>query len=282
MKKTVFCLVTAIMAMTSTNAQETDKRLFNRVSIGLGIGTPGIGVDVAVPCTRFLEFEAGAHFMPKFKYDTNIHTNLSSYKDATNTIRNLNLDEIPIQGKLNMVNGKFMVNFYPAKRSSFHITVGAFFGKGNLVDVYNTQDGQLNAINKANAQIEKYNNNIAKPNNLPEQKMIGLKLDDYLLTPDVNGNVKATLQTNGFKPYVGIGFGRAIAKNTDVKWKPKVTVKFDMGAMFWGAPDIVDHNNHSIAKELDGNGDGGAIRIIKKIKVYPVLNIRIGLGSRIF
>jgi len=278
MKKTIFCLVAAIMAMVSTNAQETDKRLFNRVSIGLGIGTPGIGVDVAVPCTRFLEFEAGAHFMPKFKYNTNIHTNLNSYKDALGYDHSLDLNEIPIQGKLNMINGKFMINFYPAKRSSFHITAGAFFGKGSLVDVYNTTDGQLNAINNANAEIERYNN--AHPDN-PQPK-IGLKLDDYLLTPDENGNVKATLQTNGFKPYVGIGFGRAIAKKTDVKRKPKVTVKFDLGAMFWGAPDIVDHNNHSIAKELDGNGDGGAIRIIKKFKVYPVLNIRIGLGSRIF
>lgn len=275
MKKTILCLAAAFLAMTSASAQ-TDARIFNHLAVGLDVGTTGIGADVAVPCTKFLDFEAGFSIMPKIKYSTSIHTNASSYIDASLRERMLgsDLDNIPIQGKLNMVNGKFMVNFYPIPTNGFHITVGAFFGKGDVVEVYNTTYGQLNAINTANKAIDEYNTTIAAVAELPLQDNIGLKLGDYLLTPDAEGNAKATLKTNGFKPYVGLGYGRA------VPGKKRIGFKVDLGAMFWGSPDIVDHNGVSLMKQDWDGKDGGAIRIISKIKVYPVLNLR--LSGRIF
>lgn len=259
MKKTLLCIATAFFAMTSATAQ-VDSRIFNHLSAALNVGTPGIGADVAVPCTKFLDFEAGFSIMPKITYNTDIHLNMGSFNDPiSNTL--VNLSTIPIQGKLNMVNGKFLINFYPFPLNGFHVTAGAYFGKGEIVEVYNTVPGQMSAVTA-------YNNSpagVAKP--------IGLELGDYLLTPDANGNARATLNTNGFKPYLGLGYGRAVPHK-------RVGFKVDLGVMFWGTPDVVDHNGVSLSKQDLDNSDGGAFRVISKFKVYPVLNFR--LCGRIF
>ena len=102
---------------------------------------------------------------------------------------------------------------------------------------------------------------------------IGLTVGDYQLTPDINGNVRATLKSNNFKPYVGLGFGRAVPKK-------RIGFKFDLGAMFWGSPEVIDHNGVSLTKQNWDGKDGGAFKTISKIKVYPVLNFR--LCGRIF
>lgn len=252
-----------MIAATHLYAQ-TDTRLFNHLSVGLNVVTTGIGADIAMPATRFLDIEAGISIMPRIKYNTNLHLNLST--SAINPIlpTPIDLDDIPAQGKLKMINGKLMINFYPIAVSSFHISVGAYFGSTEVAEIYNTIDGQLLPIYQANTFI--------KDNNLPFDE-IGLTVGDYQLTPDINGNVRATLKSNNFKPYVGLGFGRAVPKK-------RIGFKFDLGAMFWGSPEVIDHNGVSLTKQNWDGKDGGAFKTISKIKVYPVLNFR--LCGRIF
>ena len=271
MKKTLLTLIAAFMVSTGGFAQfDTLKKLniLNHLAIGVDVGTTGVGGDLAIPVTKYVELEGGFSIMPRIKYNTNVHLNLSNYIDATNTPQALkDLDDISVQGKLTMVNGKVMINVFPMASNGFHLTVGAYFGRQSVVEVYNTED--LSVINQANEAIELANRTIPNLN----QEKIGIELGDYLLTPDANGNVKATLNAKKFKPYVGLGFGRAIPNK-------RVNFKFDLGAMFWGTPDVVDHNGVSLSKQDWDGKDGGAFRIISKVKVYPVLNFRI--AGRIF
>jgi hypothetical protein len=265
--KKVFVISFASMVFT-LGAYAQGLKLFNHLAVGASVGTPGIGVDVAMPATRFFDIQAGISIMPRIKYDTNVHLNNMQYIDQLNQTVNINVpNDIRIQGKLNMLNGKVMINFMPIAISSFHVTVGAYIGGSDIIEVYNTQDGQLDAVNQANAAIDTYNQNL--PVGLPKQEHIGLKVGNYLLTPDEAGNAKATLKTNVFKPYVGLGFGRA------VPGKKRIGVKFDLGAMFWGTPTVVDHNGTDLTQHDWDGKDGGAFRIISKFKVYPVLNLRI-------
>ena len=263
MKKTFLVLFAAFMVSTGGFAQFSKLNILNHLAVGLDVGTTGVGGDLAVPVTKFVELEGGFSIMPKIKYNTNVHLNYSAYDGES-----LKIDDVPVQGKLTMVNGKVLINVFPIPTTGFHITVGAYFGRTNVMELYNRIDGQLAAVNTANKAIDEYNQI-----NGTNFENIGVKLGDYLLTPDENGNVKATLNTKKFKPYVGLGFGHAIPKR-------RVNFKFDLGAMFWGTPEVVDHNGFSLSKH-DWNGkDGGAFRIINKIKVYPVLNFRI--AGRIF
>jgi len=255
MRKTLFIAFAAMAFALESNA--VGLKLFNHLSVGANVGTTGVGADLAMPVTRFFDIEAGVSVMPRFKYNTDLHFNLPTSIINQYLPEPINIDKVPIQGKLVMLNGKALVNFYPIPISSFHITAGAYFGGEDVIEVYNT-DEQLMAVNRANEFM--------KTNNIPYQ--LGLELGDYLLTPDAQGNVKATLKTKSFKPYVGIGFGRAVPGR-------RVGVKFDLGAMFWGTPEVIDHNGVSLSNQDLNGKDGGVIKVISKIKVYPVLNIRI-------
>lgn len=256
MKKFIMILLASLAVAQGANAQ---LGILNHMTVGVDVGTTGIGADISMPVTRFFDVQAGFSIMPHFKYNTDVHLNLPG-EINTYLPQPINFSEIPVQGKLKMINGKVMINFMPFVVSSFHVTVGAYFGGSDVIDVYNTNDGQLIAINQANQFI--------KDNNLPFDE-IGLKLGDYLLTPDAQGNARATLRTKSFKPYVGIGFGRGV-----VKHKP-IGFKFDLGVMFWGTPEAIDHNGVALTKQDWDGKDGGAFRFISKFKVYPVLNFRL-------
>ena len=79
---------------------------------------------------------------------------------------------------------------------------------------------------------------------------VGVELDDYLLEPDDNGNVNAYIKTASFKPYLGIGIGRAVPKK-------RIGLMFDAGVQFWGSPKVYC-NDHKLTKE-DVGGEGGDI-----------------------
>ena len=259
MKKLLVILFASLAMTQGANAKFG---ILDHLTIGANVGTPGIGADVAMPVTKFFDVQAGFSIMPHFKYNTNVHLNLplNEINSFLPPQQQIDLDEIPVQGKLTMVNGKVMINFMPFVVSSFHITVGAYFGGSDVIEVYNKNEGQLLEINQANTYI--------KDNNLPFNE-VGVKLGDYLLTPDAQGNVKATLKTKSFKPYVGIGFGRGVVKS-----KP-IGFKVDLGVMFWGTPTVVDHNGVELSKQDWDGKDGGAFKTISKFKVYPVLNFRL-------
>ena len=259
MKKLIVILIASLSVTQGANAQ---LGLFNHMTVGLNVGTTGIGADIAMPVTKWFDVQAGITAMPRFKYNTNVHLNLPFSEIYTFLPQQdlTNLSDIPVQAKPTMLNGKVMINFMPLVISSFHITVGAYFGGSDVIEVYNKNEGQLMPITQANT--------IIRNNNLPTNE-IGLKFGDYLLTPDAQGNVKATVRTKSFKPYVGIGFGRAVTK-----LKP-IGFKFDLGVIIWGTPDVVDHNGMVLPKQDWESENGGVFKVISRFKVYPVLNFRL-------
>ena len=104
------------------------------------------------------------------------------------------------------------------------------------------------------------------------------KGDAYRMTPDENSMVKAWAYANRVKPYLGFGYGGKLSKS-DPRWE----LSFDCGAMFWGGtPRIVTHDGTDLVHDVDNvHGKvGDYVNIIKKFKVFPVLNIR--LTRRLF
>ena len=86
--------------------------------------------------------------------------------------------------------------------------------------------------------------NKRNPNN-----MIGYELGDYLLTPD-----------------------RAVPKK-------RLGFMFELGVMFWGSPKVYCNGDELTSEDLGSDG-GEVMKVLSKIKVYPVLNFR--LCGRIF
>lgn len=268
MKKLLLVCAAALFGYGQSFAQldDDDYGFFNHVSAGLSVGTDGIGFEVATPLTYHFAARAGFSFMPKIKYDQDVNI---GHDDAFTT------EEVNIQGKLNMSDFHLLFDYYPFKTSTFRITAGAYIGKSKLLEAENTHPFVKEA-QWGSAGLE-----------------LGTGSDTYTVVSDANtGDVHADLKVNSFKPYIGIGFGRAVPKH-------RVGVQFDLGVQFWGKPEVwtninsfdsnegmfvtkyqkVDKDRITNPKD-DYQDVKDAIKIIEKFSVYPVLTLRI--NGRIF
>ena len=255
---TGLCALAMMLLSQPAHAQnQIEYGIFDHLGAGLSVGTDCIGIDVATPLTDYVAFRTGVSFVPKIKIKkNNIHI-----KDDNATLE----DHVDVEGKLNIFDFKLLADFYPFKSSSFHITAGAFIGSEDAAHAVNTS--------MFIKDPEKYGK-------------VALVLGDYHVTTDENGYANLDLKVNSFKPYVGFGFGRAVPR------KSRVSVSCDFGVKFWGSPKlgamtINDWNEkvyHKFSyKDLDEDDDEDlkdALKIIEKVIVYPVLNVRI--SGRIF
>jgi hypothetical protein len=312
MKKLLVLVACAFLSAGSVSAQ-FDSNVFTHLGASVGVGSTGVTIDLSTNITSFVGVRAGVDIMPKFKVnkDIDLKTEDANKKvsQLTTEINQLNakleaagmqtvdLNQYPggnlpnkleVQGKLDNTLGHILIDIHPFK-TSFHLTLGAYFGKDEIIDVYNKESGFLKPINAYNEAIIYANSPSADPGvkqvvNQYNLKMIGGELGDYFVTPNPaeNGDVRAYAKVKSFRPYVGLGFGRAVPKK-------RIGCQFDLGVQFWGKPEIYVPTYDKAAKtyqyeKIDGDkaGEdaGKVLKTISKVSVYPVLNFR--LVGRIF
>lgn len=256
-RKVLFGLLLMLCVTGMAQEEKKDKNFLNHLAVGVTGGTPGVGFDVAMPLCHYVQVRAGVAFIPDIKFDTELELTDIDYYDYTSTYLR-DLEEFDVEGKVGFTNGKLLFDLFPSKRSSFHLTVGAYFGSSKIVKAYNKEEGSLK-------EVYDYNQTAGA-------NRIGLELGNYLLEPDADGNIEASIKTKSFKPYVGLGFGRAVPKK-------RVGFMFEMGVQFWGSPAVYCFNDKLTESDVDGD-DGDVLKVMSKITVYPVLNFR--LCGRIF
>ena len=242
MKKLFLLSVIVSMFMTCNFASaQKELGIFNSVAVGLDVGSTGIGVDVATPITHYVALRGGVSFMPGIKINTDVNVN---YTDPMGTPASSSMD---VQGNLQRVQGEFLVNCYPFQKVPFFISAGAFFGGNKLV--------------KINGHSDELAQKIA------EGAKAGIEIGDYTIPVDEHGNVAGGLKVKGVRPYVGIGFGRAVPKK-------RIGVMVDLGVQIHGTPEVyTDYGNiGNLMSQVDP--DDKFTKIIDKLKVYPVLKVR--------
>ena len=261
MRKFFLLCAMAVLAFGQANAQldEDEYGFFNHVALGVSAGTDGIGFQVAAPLTYHFAVRAGYTFMPKFKYNEGVNVG----KDVA-FLDYPNRQHVDIEGKLNMSDFNILFDYYPFKKSTFRITAGAYIGQEKPLEVHN-KSAFLQPAYYETKGLE-----------------LGTGASSYTLVSDAQGNVKADLKVNSFKPYIGIGFGRAVPKKT-------IGMQFDLGVQFWGTPEIWaninddwgDSKYQKVDKDKITNPDKDyqdgkdAIKNIEKVIVYPVLTFRL-------
>lgn len=162
-------------------------------------------------------------------------------------------DNIRYDGDLKLRNGGVTVDWFPFD-NGFRLSAGAMYN-GNEVK------GK------------------AKPNTLPATYEIGNN------TYEIDGEVKADIDWRKFAPYLGIGWGNAVAKNSN--W----SFSFDLGVMFTGEPDAdlrasgryrvnggayqeIDLNNPNNPFTQDIEREKASLNDeIKDAKFYPVIQL---------
>lgn len=247
------CVLMALAALAFSAAamaqEEEDTYMFNHLSVGVNVGTPGYGFDVAVPVGKHFQLRAGFSTMPKIKASTDLDFNGVPSTGTFNVP-----SSIKIEAKPGFSNAKILVDIYPFNSSNFHITGGAYWGSSEVVTAYNKEEGVLK--------------DVADWNRAHPSQLVGLELGDYLLTPDAAGNVSACVKTASFKPYLGIGFGRAVPR------KNRLGFMFELGTQFWGTPKVYCNGTELTPEGLDADG-GAIVKVLSKVKVYPVMNFRL-------
>ncbi|MCH5224454.1 MAG: hypothetical protein J1D77_00595 [Muribaculaceae bacterium] len=264
----IFTSILLAASIIGANAQFLQKLnnldIFNHLGVGVGVGTTGISVEAGTTITPWVQFRMGADIMPNFKLKTDLDLEeygVTSYNYGNRPM----LHNIDIEGKLTNTLGHFLFDVYPfTHKSSFHVTVGGYFGKDQLIRAYNTS-GQEEL-----KDVWMFNHRQGQYAGVPDSEgKIGAALGNYFIEPDRNGNLDASIRVNNFRPYVGLGFGRIVPKS-------RINCLFDLGVQFWGRPQIWNDTDHVRLTEEGADGsDGGVIKVISKISVYPVINIRI-------
>lgn len=201
-------------------------------------------------------------------------------------------------------NLQVLFDVFPFKRNKhWHFTAGFYWGNSRIGKAYNTTEDMpsLVAVGIYNNMYEKAlrrepfvtinmnGSNIAITddpeyqdilfNNFSSYGRMGVRIGDYVsdgsqyvIEPDENSMIKATMKANSFKPYIGFGYGGRLIKGDD-----RYRISFDCGAMFWGgSPSIVTHDGTDLVSDVTNirGKVGDYVKLAKSFKVFPVLSVR--------
>ena len=186
--RTLLCVISLALSGVIVSDVMAQKELgvFNSLAVGVGVGTTGIDVNVATPITSHFDLRGGFSIMPNFSMSTDVDVDVEAMEGVSVP------STIGMEGSIKRVSGELLVNYYPFKKSSFFLTAGAYFGGGTLLKI----NGHSDELKELVAEAGK----------------AGVVIGDYTIPVDKNGNVSGGLKVSNFRPYVGLGFGRAVPK----------------------------------------------------------------------
>ena len=207
-------------------------------------------------------------------------------------------------------NAKLIADVFPFPNKKWFVSAGFYYGNEQIAKAYTSNEsvkdmmavGMYNHIHdnivagepivqtsigglEYNIWFNPYDEDDAKIiDRFKKYGRMGGKLGQfsdgttYYVYPDEDAMIRAKVKANRFKPYLGFGYGTEIPK-TDKLYN----FAFECGFMTWGGtPEIITHDGVDLAKDVKGiRGDVGSyVRLLKGLKVFPVLNLRI--SRRIF
>ena len=237
-KSIALAALLAIQFATPARAQVTEFGLFDHLSVGLTLGTTGTGVDVAAPIGNFLQVRAGYNFFSGFTYSEKIDYRAKGKKERGKT---------EAKAKNYMSTAHLLLDAYPFPKIPLHATAGFYFGTDEIVKIENT------------IPVKDFD---------PGE---GIAIGDYIVEFDREGYGHGAIKVNKFRPYLGIGYGRAVPRK-------RIGVSGDLGVMIWGKPRVFEKQtgtDQEAFRDDFGSDSDKYYDLIAKFPVWPVLTIRI-------
>jgi len=232
-------IIVVIVLMTGV-AFGANAQFFNHLGAGVGVGTNGVSIDVATNITNFVNVRAGVDIMPgiTFNSDADFQYTVAGHEQTST---------IDLKGDLKRVQTHLIFNVYPIPSVGFYLAAGAYFGGNKLIKITGHSD------------------------ELGEQSKGGhVVIGDYGIPVDENGNISGGFKVKNFRPYLGLGWGRALPGN-------RVAFGIDLGVQFEGKPELyTDHG------QLDTNlveDDNTFNKIRDALSVYPTLTFKLNFRA---
>ncbi|MGM9760300.1 MAG: hypothetical protein ACI30I_09365 [Parabacteroides sp.] len=216
---------------------------FNSLGVGVSASTLGIGVDVATPVGNYLALRGGVSFMPGITVKDQVDVTLQGLENIPGYSSSASMD---VEGSLKRATGEILLNLYPFRSNGLFIAAGASFGGNKLVKLSGHSDAMRDLIAAGGSA--------------------GLEIGDVTIPVDKNGDVDGGLKVSSVRPYVGIGYGRAVPSK-------RVNFLLDLGVQIHGTPEVYAETGN--VSDLMREADNDFTDIINHFKVYPVLKLRI-------
>lgn len=245
------CMLLFGLSNVSAQDDETTYGLADHLGVGVGVGTEGIGVNVATCLTPYFAVRLGVNVMPDFNISTSADVSGvsgTSYGSSS---------KVDVKGGIKRTTVDLKADFYPAPfASSFFITAGLSFGGKDVLAVSGHSDDFKTLASLAS--------------------QYGISIGDYVIPFDANGDINGGVKVNSVRPYLGLGFGRLIPKG-------RLGARFEFGVQFQGTPTVYYSSNGQdidLEKVLAEEADDNISKALKYFKVYPC--IKFSLNGRIF
>lgn len=191
--------------ITIPEIQEAPFELGSFYTLGLKVGTLGIGVDASVPLSKYFESPVAKHFglranLNYFTYSRKILDVVPSSLKTDFETFGKNAD-----GTIDLLTVGLLLDYYPFEQAQFRFTAGAYYN-GNKVGI------------------------TGNPSSSTERFEIPNSGGEYLVF-NGTGTVSGNSVLNNVSPYLGMGWGN---RGGEKGW----SWSMDIGAMYHGTPQI--------------------------------------------
>ena len=220
---------------------QADYGYFNSLGLGLSVSTVGVGLEVSTPIGNYLALRGGVSFMPKFTVTDEVNADLKGVPQGYPQSA-----EVELEGSTKRTTVELLLNLYPFRSNGFFVAAGASFGGDKFVQITGHSD-ELQQLIAAGGSA-------------------GLQIGDVSIPVDQNGNVSGGLKVSAVRPYVGLGYGRAVPSK-------RINFMLDAGVQLHGTPEV--YSDFGQVDQLMAEVDNDFTDIINKLKVYPVIRFRI-------
>lgn len=308
-------LIAALLSTNISNAQSLDIPI--DLGITAGSTGLGLEFDAPINSFMGIRggFDYVPHFEKTFHFSVTIGDDYQDaqaqdqkFQELSNKlekITGIKADRtVDMIGEPSFHNFNLLVDIYPFRNKNWRFTGGVYMGPSVIGRAANaTYDAP--ALVSANIYNDLYERVIDSYENFePLIQMgdgdiyageslyntfrnwghMGMHIGDYegtdssyVMEPDENCMVKATLEVNRIKPYVGFGFKGPLSKKSDLYF-----LSVDCGVLFWGGtPKVITHEGVDIAHGLT-NINGQVDRYVKLSNHFPVYPlVKLSLSRRI-
>lgn len=289
----------------------SDKLLFNHLAIGIGIGTEGASLDLALPIGHYVQLRAGMSYLPSIKLTKHFDasqsgsagvSNFDSIATILHDVTGLQFDEqIDMKASTQLWNGKILVDVFPFKKKNWFFSAGLYFGPKQVMHIENAAEdmGTLIALSTFNNIYNKVEDAIANDNpaqifgdiSLTPQMMdqimsigrLGIAVGTYKQTTESHQagdiynmvpdeNGMIKLDIRSNVVRPYVGFGYRTAISRD----KRSFFSVDAGILCWGTLKMITHDGTNLIKEVDVTNPmlKQYTDVVNHMKVYPAINIR--------
>ena len=296
---------------TEVLTDASDKLLFNHLAIGIGIGTEGASLDLALPIGHYVQLRAGMSYLPSIKLTKHFDasqtgstgtSNFDSITSILHDITGLQFDEqIDMKATTQLWNGKILVDVFPFKKKNWFFSAGLYFGPKQVMHIENAAEdmGTLIALSTFNNIYNIVEEAVANDN--PAQLFGGISLTPQMMDQIMSigrlgiavGTYKQTTESHQAGDIYNmvpdengmikldirsnvvrpyVGFGYRTAISRD----KRSFFSVDAGILCWGTLKMITHDGTNLIKEVDVTNPmlKQYTDVVNHLKVYPAINIR--------